>query len=432
MTLTYLTNTYEEDYKAHLELFKKRNVDVVVCDHIFMACIDAAYTMDIPFITTMAFVDGTAPYTNDDMSTRFDPTTLHESFSTRFYNTFISPLYVVWNIYPELRALAKAKERAGAEPDNGHPNARWVDSVKLINNVFGLESPRPVGPLVELIGPIIPRKYQPLTDDLKQYLDSHSRVAYVAFGQYAAPTVDSLTKILTALLENIEQGSLDGFLWATVSSTKNFPETVTTSSRTTYLVADMFNNVEPHARMIKWAPQYAVLHHPSTVIFVSHGGAGSMHESLFAGKRLVIFPIFIDQPGNAWTIEQKQLGSRFDRDTPQYKMTEIIRKVALDEDGQMQSNVERYKALVQIRSKHGVIRGADAVEEVAFLQQNGKVPHRYEVAREMSYIKAHNIDLYVVFFLILSIPLIGLYKIITIFVSMTIQTIHHQKKLKSL
>ncbi|KAG0170802.1 hypothetical protein DFQ30_001990 [Apophysomyces sp. BC1015] len=430
-----MASSYEKEYNAYVELFKKHNVDVAVCDHFCMACVDAAYTMKLPFVMSMAVTigdDAGAPYTNNDIVSRVDPTTLDESLSTRFYNKFISPLSLAWTTYPEFKALTKAKERAGAEPDNGPPDARWVDSVKLINNAFGLESPRPLGPLVEFVGPIIPRSYQPLTEDLKQYLDAHSRVAYIAFGQHASAKADSLTKILTALLENIEQGNLDGFLWATVSSTENFPETVTTSSKKTYVVADMFNNAEPHARMVKWAPQYAVLHHPSTVMFVSHGGAGSTHESLFAGKRLVIFPFFGDQPGNAWNIERNQLGGRFNKNTPQHEMTQVIRKVALDEDGQIQSNVQRYKALVQIRSRNGILRGADAVEEVAFLQQNGKVPHRYEVAREMSYIKAHNIDLYAVLFLILAIPLVALYRIITIIVSKAIQNIHQQKKLKSL
>ncbi|KAG0172903.1 hypothetical protein DFQ30_009366 [Apophysomyces sp. BC1015] len=396
---------------------------------------DAARIMKIPFIMTLLIAgskDAATPYTNVDLLTRGDPTTLHESFSTRFYNRLIFPLRMAWIAYPEFKALTKTKERAGFESEDGYTNIFWDDSIKLINSVFGLESPRPVGPLVEYVGPIIPRTYQPLTEDLKQYLDAHSRVAYVAFGQIATATADSLTKVLTALLENIEQGSIDGFLWATVLSTKNLPETVTTSSKKTYIVSDMFNNANPHARMVNWAPQCAVLHHPSIIMFVSHGGAGSMHESLFAGKRLVIFPFFADQPGNAWTIEQKKLGSRFDKNTPQHKINQIIRKVALDEDGQMQSNVERYKALVQIHSRHGMIRGADIVEEVAFLQQNGKIPHRYEVSREMSYIKAHNLDLYAVLFLILAFPLIALYKIITIFAIKAIQTITRQKKLKSL
>ncbi|KAG0170805.1 hypothetical protein DFQ28_011323 [Apophysomyces sp. BC1034] len=430
-----MTSTYEAEYKAHIELFKKHNVDVVVCDHFGLACIDAAYTMKLPFIITTAVTEGddaSAPYTNDNMLTRMDPTTLDESLNTRFYNKFIVPLRIAWTAYPEFKALAKTMARAGAEPNDGPPNTRWADSVKLVNSVFGLESPRPVGPLVEYVGPIIPRTYQPLTEDLKQYLDAHSRVAYIAFGQHASAKADSLTKILTALLENIEQGNLDGFLWATVLSTENFPETVTTSSKKTYVVADMFNNAELHARMVKWAPQYAVLHHPSTVMFVSHGGAGSIYESLFAGKRLVIFPFFGDQPGNAWSIERNQLGGRFNKNTPQHEMTQVIRKVALDEDGQIQSNVQRYKALVQIRSRNGILRGADAVEEVAFLQQNGKVPHRYEVAREMSYIKAHNIDLYAVLFLILAIPLVALYRIITIIASKAIQSTYQTKKLKSL
>jgi hypothetical protein len=40
------------------------------------------------------------------------------------------------------------------------------------------------------------------------------------------------------------------------------------------------------------------------------------------------------------------------------------------------------------------LKGADAVEEVAFVNVDGKLPHRYPASRNMNYFKAHNIDLY--------------------------------------
>ncbi|KAF7727862.1 hypothetical protein EC973_006975 [Apophysomyces ossiformis] len=409
-----MTVNYVEEYHAYIEAYKKNNIDLVICDHFLVACIDAATNANIPFIVSMSMPlakDASSPYTNDEIFTRFHPTTLEESFATRFYNRIISPFHMMWNANTELKGLAKVRESMGVKNAKGPLDAAWGDSVKIVNTVFGLEPARPRGPLVELVGPIIPRGYTPLTEELQQFLDSHQRVAYIAFGQHAAATTDSLVKIMIALLENIEKGHLDGFMWATVSSTENFPETVTTSSKKTYKVADMFNNVDPHARMVKWAPQYAVLHHPSTVMFVSHGGAGSLHEALFAGKRLAIFPFFGDQPGSAWNVEHNGLGRKFNRFTPQHEMIKVIEDVALDKDGRYQANVERYKALVQIHSRHGVMRGADTVEEITFMHQNGKIPHRYEVARQMSYIKAHNLDLYAVALVILISPFIALYKL---------------------
>ncbi|KAF7727162.1 hypothetical protein EC973_007937 [Apophysomyces ossiformis] len=420
-------NKYPYEYTAHRDTFKKINADVVICDHTNVACVDVAYTEKIPFIVTCTAAitsDASAPYVYENTFMGTDPTTLSESFLTRFDNAFIKPLQTLWSIYDRLAKLAEQKSTMGVKMESPQIDLLWKDSVKLVNNLFGFETARALGPLVELVGPIIPRIYDPLTDDLHRFLETHRRIAFVAFGKYGTPRTSDVTLILTALLENIEKKVLDGFIWANPSSP--FPPSVTTSSNTTYVTKDILSG--PNARLLKWVPQQAVLKHDSVTLFVSHGGITSLYESVFAGKRLIVFPFLCDQHANAATVERNQLGARFDPKTPQQTVTQLMRKVVVDEDGVFQDSVNRFKALVQIHSRSGIKRGADLVEEVAFVSKNGKLPHRYEVSREMSFIKARNLDLYAALFLILVTPIVIAVKLVASIYSKNSKTVTHKAK----
>lgn len=323
-----------------------------------------------------------------------DFTTEFQSFATRFGNKFFVPMMELYYLLPHFNAVADRKRAIGIPAKMQEPSDTWKNSLKLVNSLNGFSAPRPLGPLVEYVGPIIPKSYQPLTQDLKEYLDSHERIAYVAFGQMATPVEKDIYLILSGLLESIEQGRLDGFLWASVHAAGFFPDTITTSSNTTYNVQDMFNQKNPHARVIKWAPQTAVLQHPSTQLFVSHGGLGSWYESMYSGTRMIMFPFFADQPGNALLIERGKLGGILKNDFTVPQAVELFRQILVDEDGEITKNVNKYQVLVQIHSRRGVAKGADLIEEVAYTNENGLLKHRQSADQRMSYLKSHNLDLY--------------------------------------
>lgn len=295
---------------------------------------------------------------------------------------------------PPVTQINKRKAALGIDAKMEDLTAQWKDALKLINTVSGYSPARPLGPLVEFVGPILPKSYTPLTDDLKNYLDKHKRVAYVAFGQEATPTKKETSFILRALLDNVENGTLDGIIWATVTSQDIFADSITTTSGKIFKMQNLLNGRDPHVRIIKWAPQTAVLLHPSTVVFVSHGGLGSWFESMYAGTRMIMFPFFADQPGNAVTVERSNLGAILKTSMHPIEALNLVKKVVDDEDGEIQKSVERFQALTQIHSQHGVVRAADLVEEVAYTHVKGKLPHRESADRRMSYVKGTNLDLY--------------------------------------
>jgi hypothetical protein len=159
-------------------------------------------------------------------------------------------------------------------------------------------------------------------------------------------------------------------------------------------VKELFDGKYPNIRFDNWAPQIALITHPSTHVFVTHGGYGSCIESMYAGVRMVLFPSYANQFGNAMSIQRANLGVSIRLPISSNKLTEEIKRVVSDKDGKIKDSLKRMQAIVQIRSRNGPKMGADVVEEVVFSHVNGQVPHRYAASQRLSFMRAHNFDLY--------------------------------------
>lgn len=324
------------------------------------------------------------------------PTSLEMTFGQRVYKHLIEPIEIFFKAYKLIEERRQHHLSLGIKDPVYPHEERWKNSIKMFNTAFGFEPARPLGPLVEFVGPIIPKTaISVLTKELHQFLMNHQRVAYIAFGQHAVSTQSEITVLLAGLLEAYEAGDIDGIIWSTRGLGDIFPGRITTESNTTYAIYDfMKQETAGDIVLLDWAPQTAILEHSSTIVFVTHAGAGSWHEGLHAGKRLVFFPFFADQPVNSLMGEKFGMGLKVNYKGTQQEAAKVIQRVAKDEDGSFQTNVNRFQALVQIKSKAGVGKGADLVEEVAFMHQDTLLHHRRDVRRDLSFIKAYNLDVY--------------------------------------
>lgn len=325
------------------------------------------------------------------------PTSKGQSFYTRFTDRVISPVRFIIGSLPQIKKYTQQMKLVGVKaPIN--PMDNWKDSIKIINSVFGFEVPRPLGPLVELVGPILPQSYPDLNVELKTFLDNHHKVVYVGFGQMAVPTQKDIKLVLTALLENMEIQNIDGIIWSTRGIRDLFPDTITTRSKTVYDINSFFENPANSSNIafIDWAPQVAILHHPSTRLFITHGGAGSLYESMHAGVPVAVVPFFADQPGNAVMADETGIGRWFRRTLSQAKANALVKEIIEDKTGQYRRNVNHRKALVQIRNERGRQRAADLIEEALFTHNGGKITHRRDVRRDLPFFKAYNLDIHLV------------------------------------
>ncbi|KAI8646822.1 hypothetical protein BD408DRAFT_336454 [Parasitella parasitica] len=400
MMLDSIGSEFETDYLGLLEQYKSKKIDLAICDHFNTPCAEASIAFNIPFIVTASMgisPDAGAPYINNHMTTMHIPTSAHMTLWQRLDGKFIKPVqmaYTLRHFFKKQRVLFKS---LGIKDPVQAPEMRWENSLKIFNTAFGFDIARPLGPLVEFVGPIVASVASSLTPELREFLETHKKVAYIAFGQHAVATDEDVKLLMTGLLEAYEAQELDGIIWATRGLEDVFPDYLSTQSNTTYNVRSFFtDNSKKDITFINWAPQIAILNHPSTSMFITHGGAGSLYESLNAGVRVVVFPFFGDQPASAQIAQDNGFGLKMHYTDTQQKATEIICKVARDEGNFFQSNANRYKALVQLNSKFGVVKAANLVEEALFMHQNGQLLHRRDAKRDMSFVKANNLDLYAI------------------------------------
>lgn len=226
-------------------------------------------------------------------------------------------------------------------------------------------------------------------------MNSHNKVAYVAFGHQSIATTEEFSQLLRSLIDSLEADTSDGFFWVATKVT-DFPETLNSSLGTKLDVKEMIRNGSkyPHYKFSKWAPQYAILSHPSTVLFVTHGGANSIFESLYLGKKVLLHPYFGDQPYNAKMMHSAGVGLEYNRHLLSHSdITDKIQETVRDKDGYFERNVNRMSALVQLKAKEAIPNIVSTVEEVILSSHGDKVPHLYPASRNMSYIKANNIDI---------------------------------------
>lgn len=296
---------------------------------------------------------------------------------------------------PVLEEGMKARKELGLKSASQLFAKKLDHSIKLVNNLWGIEIPRAVGPLVRFIGPIMQSQYPAMDASTSQFLDSHQKVVYIAFGNHATPTSEEFSKILAALVNSVDSKVIDGFIWATVKLSA-FPEIVHTA-KGQLNVTEIIQNPDqyPHYKFFKWAPQFAILSHPSNVLFITHGGANSLYEGLYTGTKLLIHPFFADQPINAMKLTAAGLALTNDRINLQVSaISRDIRLLVEDEGNQFQTNIKRMSNLVQLQASDAVSRAAATVEEVAFASKGDELPHLITGDHNMSYMKAHNYDLY--------------------------------------
>ncbi|RCI02354.1 hypothetical protein CU098_009919 [Rhizopus stolonifer] len=396
VTLAYKTmvqDTYKRDFMAYTDIFTNSNTSLVVCDQMALPCFDAAKALNIPMIIymTMSLSEDTkAPFISSNHISS-QPTTLDQSFTERLYDRYVMTPKFVYRYLPVARAIRKARQELNI-PDFD-PLARHSNVIKMVNSFWGMDSPRPVGPLVEYVGPIINAVYDSLTQDLSDFMDNHKRIVYVAFGQMYTPSKEEFQVLLTSLVEAYEYNFLDGFIWSlSLKARHDLPEQVTTSSGKVYRVQDLFHH-HMDLRFEPWSPQFAILQHEHCKLFISHGGSSSVHESLYNGVPLLLHPFTSDQPSNAHNIANAGVGLVLDRKS--HNLTDTLEKLSSilqDKDGQFASNMKSMQALVQIRSRKKRY-AADMIEEVLYSVRNkDDIWHRRQVDATMSWLKATNWD----------------------------------------
>lgn len=302
-----LESEYDANYNTMMTFFDQHPPDMVVCDMILDFCIDAAIEYGAPVAITST-------------------------------STLMHRQQGICHI-PFLQWACRHLLRLFWYPFLWEDNK--IHALKLVNNYFGLEPAQDLDPLTHMVGPILP-DYQSgfnLSNAEQQFLATHEKVILVAFGQHQLFHHDAQeTACLDmALQEHQRCGNVDGVIWLTREET-NICNNQRESKRLDYMC-------------VEWINQHAILHHPSVRLLISHGGSGSLHESLDAGVPLLLFPSMADQIPNAKQLQAEGVARWHPRGATNMDVQSIIEDLEFllySDNPALQDSLKRHKTLVDL------------------------------------------------------------------------------------
>jgi glucuronosyltransferase len=162
-------------------------------------------------------------------------------------------------------------------------------AIALVNSHFSISFPKPFLPnTIEVAGMQINEAIlKPLPSDIQKFIeDSEHGIIYFSLGsniktsQMDPEKLQDIANALMRLKQNV--------IWK---------------------FDDEHFDVDPKKIMIrKWLPQYEILGHNNTKIFITHAGLLSCTEAIYFAKNVIAVPIFGDQPQNAKKMARDNLG----------------------------------------------------------------------------------------------------------------------------
>lgn len=344
--------------------------DVIVADFFVDAVRDIQHITGIPVAMVwpqMPYGLAKVPYIPGVPGFQIDALTSENASLSSRVRAELRPLRALPAIIYYLRCVRSMRQAAGVNHSLPHAN-RTPDHLALVNSFWGLETPKDLPPLIAAVGPILAEEYPALDGDLANFLRGDRRVAYVSFGTHIELQSHHLERFLDAFSSLIREKLIDGVIWvASASQRKLFPlERSVHGSSGKATVRHVLENRDQAWYFTPFAPQRAILDHPRTALFVTHGGGGSVNEALFHGTPMLCLGFFFDQPLNGLRIQGAGVGSAMDKES--FSTSEIVsrcRTLLLDEDGLVHQNVQRMAHIARVSSRKKYY-AADLIEEVMY------------------------------------------------------------------
>ncbi|OWA51846.1 putative UDP-glycosyltransferase 73E1 [Hypsibius exemplaris] len=156
------------------------------------------------------------------------------------------------------------------------------------------------------IGPIFPPESKiklpnaAMTEKVNLWLDRQAKesVLYVSYGSLAA-----LTKEQTARMNDLLTSTGRPYIFSVPLGLQSGFDEATRDG-----ISRQFETDGTRCLILSWAPQKAILTHPSTGLFLTHAGWNSTLEGITGGVPMVAWPMFADQHLNGAWIAENRLG----------------------------------------------------------------------------------------------------------------------------
>lgn len=273
------------------------------------------------------------------------------------------------------------------------PGDFWKKSIIISPWSMGIDLARPLRPLTHLVGfmtppfPTLPHDETTLAQfssedqDHIRYLNSKTDgVVFCAFGSLAVLTQEWFDELVAGMdLWVRTQGQASG----AVIAVNQFS-----------LEAGLNVSAVPDTVQVTgWINQKLFLAHPHTKAFVTHGGLGSLGESIQARVPMLVFPLFFDQPNNAHRLEEAGVALKLHFREEHVTRSKIASRLnRLTSDPAFAENLNRQYQINQRAG--GVSKAVDLLEDV--LLWEGNVDHLIPITERVSFFQRTNADLLLV------------------------------------
>lgn len=334
MMLNGLIDLYVPMYKTLIPIFQQCSPDLLVIDRAVIPAMDLAQQMNLPYIIQTRFLGNFVP--TSSKYPRFGT-----SYSTQMNLwqrclNFFRPYWLLLHFFPALRKLNQVRTQCS---DRKKLQDTFSQRPTIVGTAFGIEIPRPLPPLVQMVGPIFPKTLKPLDPSLSKWLEEGegTKVVYIAFGTLA--TIESWQA--KALVEGLTDTRFR-VLWSLPKNQQHVLPSLPTSFRIEHFV-----------------PQQAVLSHPAVRAFISHCGMNSINEALYWEKPILALPFFGDQHYNAARIVD--LGAALKLNKQNFDSVQVRSKMDALLSNRGYEDAARRMSVV-FKSTGGLDKAADIVE----------------------------------------------------------------------
>jgi MGT family glycosyltransferase len=336
MMLEWIMNGYDPMYKTLKLIFLKCRPDIIVVDRAVIPAIDLSWQMNLPCIIQSRFL-GYFVETPSNLP-RF-PTSYSIKMNQweRFVNKF-KPLLLLPQSTASMKKLNQVRsECSGCE---NLPDPYYSKNLIIVGTAFGIEIPRPIPPLVKMVGPIFSKTIEPLSPSLQEWLEAGEEgtvVIYIAFGTLA--TLES--RQAKALVEGLTDSKFR-VLWSIPKNQQH-----------------LLPSLPPSFRIESFVPQQAVLSHSAVRVFISHCGSNGILEALYCKKPILGLPFFGDQYYFAARILDLGVGLKLNKKN--LESSEVRQKIHLLLNNQSYTDKANKMSAI-LHSTNGRELAADIVE----------------------------------------------------------------------
>jgi len=332
MMFNLIIKNYEPMYKTLAPIFQQHSPDMLLIDRAVAPAMDLAQQMNIPYIIQTQFL-GNLVKTSSKYPRFGTSYSIKMNIWQRCLNFLKPPLFTLYFL-PSMKKLNQVCLKCNPSKNWNNP---FEQHLLIVGTSFGIEIPRPLPPLVQMVGPIFPKTIEPLSPSLNQWLEEGEEVVYMAFGTLA--TIKPWQA--KALVEGLTDTRFR-VLWSLPKNQQSILPSLPSSFRIEHFVS-----------------QQAVLSHPGVRVFVSHCGMNSINEALYWEKPILALPFFGDQYYNAARVVD--LGVALKLNKEKFDTAEVRCKIdALLNMESYRNAAHRMSVILKISG--GVDKAADIVE----------------------------------------------------------------------